>query len=61
MKHSQALQVWQVIDSIQSGDIAALVVDGKVTRRKAYFPRVCPILGPVDLLVKNETSEPLPF
>ena len=60
MKDSQASQVWQVIDSTESGDIAALVVDVKVTRRKAYFPRVCPILGPVDLLAKNETTEPLP-
>ena len=55
MKGSQAFQVWHVIDSTQSEDIAALVVDGWVTRRKAYFPRVRPILGPVDLLAKNKT------
>ena len=62
MKHSQALQVWQVIDSTQSGDIAALMVDGKVTRRKAYFPYVCMTTGAANQRVLNdETAESLPF
>lgn len=31
-------QFWQVIDSVAGGDIAVLVVDGKATQRKAWFP-----------------------
>jgi hypothetical protein len=33
-------QVWQVIDSTAEGDLAVLVVDGKATNRRGWFP--CP-------------------
>jgi hypothetical protein len=31
-------QVWQVWETTDTGVIARLVVDGRVTERRAYFP-----------------------
>ncbi len=31
-------QTWQVVEDCQNGVIAVLVVDGKRTQRKGYFP-----------------------
>jgi len=35
-------QTWQVVENCKSGVIAVLIVDGKRTKRKGYFPYPLP-------------------
>lgn len=31
-------QIWEVIETTRDGDIAVLVVDGRPTKRRGFFP-----------------------
>lgn len=54
-------QTWEVIETTRDGDIAVLVVDGRPTKRRGFFPHHQQETVELQISLSPSQQEDIPF